>query len=71
MSELKPEFEAKLRKARVLTRWKKNFNKYFPEAKSDYGYLNDADCFSDFIKWSFIWDDTPEGFAFWEKISQL
>lgn len=71
MSELKPEFEEKLRKAKALTKWKKNFNDHHPEAKKDYGYCNDATSFRLFIYMSYVWMETPEGHDFWDKISNL
>jgi len=71
MSELKPEFKEKLLKAKVLTQWKKNFNKCYPERKKDYVSICDYDLFSNFIFASFIWMDTPEGNDFWRKISML
>jgi hypothetical protein len=69
MSELKPEFKEKLLKAKVLTKWKKNFNERYPERKKDYGSLNDYDEFSRFISTSFVWMDSPDGHDFWCKIS--
>ena len=71
MTELKPEFKEKLLKAKVLNRWKKNFNKCYPERKKDYGSLNDYEQFNKFICASFIWIDTPEGHDFWLNVSTL
>jgi hypothetical protein len=71
MSELKPEFKEKLLKAKVLTKWKRNFNEYYLEYKKDYGKLNGYYEFSRFISASFVWMDSSEGHDFWYKISQL
>jgi hypothetical protein len=71
MSELKPEFKEKLLKAKVLTKWKRNFNECYPEAEKDYGYNNNANSFDNFIGMSFVWMNSPEGNDFWLKISNL
>jgi hypothetical protein len=65
---LKPEFEAKLRKAKVLTKWKKNFNS--DANLNGRGILKNQSDFCQCIISSFSWADTEEGYLFWKKISE-
>lgn len=70
----KPEFEAKLKKLKIKTKFVKNFNNpkwIIPENTESYreGCLN-AECWTDFINMSFSWRNSPEGFVYWYKILQ-
>jgi len=59
--------EQKLRKLKVLTKFKKNLKK---NKKNYNNYLKDHKTWSfcSFIEDSFIWAYSPEGYAFWKNI---
>lgn len=74
----KPEFEKKLKKLRIKTKYVNNLMK--PGAiKANTGvqpedpveYANNKHNWYEFIANTFIWKDTPEGFYFWSRISNL
>ena len=70
----KPEFEAKLKKLKVKRRFVRNMIAYC----EDYHYdlenkikiANRIGCFNRFIANAFFWEHTPEGYKFWENISE-
>lgn len=68
-TELKPEFKERLVKAKVLTKWENN--RLSESIVSPIKSLNEEENFSDFIGGSFIWDNTPDRYDFWSKISKL
>lgn len=69
----KPEFETKLKKLRIKTKFVKNLHTI-----KDYGMpyniyygkkqFENAEIWSDFICYAFSWDKTPEGEDFWYNI---
>lgn len=70
----KPEFEAKLKKLKIKTKFVSNIknrtisNKAF---KEHIIYLNSKSNWNNFISNAFLWDYTPEKYVFWEEISKL
>lgn len=74
----KPEFEKKLKKLRIKTKYVKNLMK--PGAieanmgiqpKDPVEYANNKHTWYRFITDTFAWKSTPEGFTFWSNISDL
>lgn len=55
---IRPELESFLRKEKLLKKFSNNINLY-----------TDKNCTLFDISSSFLWDNTPEGFAFWYNIS--
>jgi len=65
----KPEFETKLKKLRIKTLFVKRLREDGPLNKRRVSSLNGMISFCSFIMGSFIWNDTKEGYKFWDKIA--
>jgi hypothetical protein len=78
----KKEFEDKLKKLRIKTKFINNLKTVkdplgsitsledSPSLKERIEKLNDRYYWIDFIYGSFTWDKTPEGHAYWENIAR-
>jgi len=66
---IKPEFDKKLKKLRVKTRFLNNLKREPNTWKTLY-FLNKCDSFMAFIFSAFSWGDTPEGNDYWHEISK-
>jgi len=66
---IKPEFDEKLKKLRVKTRFLNNLKKKRANPKMILQRLNAYETFNEFISWAFYWEDTPEGYDYWDEIS--
>jgi len=66
----KSEFENKLKKLKIKTKFIKNLRNY----KRTYltlERLNAIHNWEDFISLSFKWSSTPEGFEYWDNIANF
>lgn len=72
-TKLKPEFEAKLRELKVLSKWKKEYLKNCKEEGCNPNFrilgLNNLESFRRFISGSIYWAETKDGHSFWHNIS--
>ena len=72
-TKLKPEFEAKLRELKILTKWKKGVKTQCKNTgilfESRIEHFNTFLDFDHLIRVSFPWDETFEGVRFWYEIS--
>jgi len=66
---IKPEFDEKLKKLRVKTRFLNNLKKKRANPKMILQRLNTYETFNEFISEAFYWEDTPEGYDYWDEIS--
>ena len=66
---IKPEFDKKLKKLRVKTRFLNNLKKKRANPEMALQHLNSHKNFSEFISDAFFWDNTPEGTIYWYEIS--
>jgi hypothetical protein len=71
----KSEFEAKLKKLKIKTKFIKNWKANKWENNDDPIYsrniANNTTSWNIFIVWAFNWKLTPEGHCYWEHISNL
>jgi len=66
---IKPEFDEKLKKLRVKTRFLNNLKKKRANPEMILQRLNTYEIFNEFISEAFYWEDTPEGYDYWDEIS--
>jgi len=72
--EINPGFEAKLKKLKIKTIFLKNCRnpKWIkPESTNIYRKkMNETKSWSLFIVYAFPWPNTPEGYEYWQEISE-
>jgi hypothetical protein len=68
--KIQPEFDAKLKKLRIKTKFMNNFGKWGPFDVAQYkeNCLN-TNNWGDFIDFAFHWGLSPEGSEFWFNIA--
>lgn len=72
---IKPEFDAKLKKLRIKTKFIKycktiNLDNEIPPKTELRRRQNNAVRWCDFINYAFLWSATPEGAVYWSEISE-
>jgi len=67
---IKPEFDEKLKKLRVKTRFLNNLKRERSNPEETLNYLNKKTRFYYFIISAFYWHNTPEGYDYWHEISK-
>jgi len=67
---IKPEFDKKLKKLGIKTRFLKNFKKEHANPEISLQLINNHENFYGFIDDAFVWDNTPEGYDYWHEISK-
>lgn len=64
----KPEFEAKLKKLKIKTKFVSNIKKHSHNGSTfneQIAFLNTLLTWNGFIRSAFVWSETPEGSDFW------
>jgi hypothetical protein len=67
-TDLKPEFKEKLIRHHAYKKYVRNFKNNHPDW--DLSEMNDSVSFASFLRRSFGFDDTPEGFDYWWDLSE-
>jgi len=67
---IKPEFDKKLKRLRVKTRFLNNLKGQHYNPEISLQLLNKCRSFSSFVISAFCWDNTPEDYDYWHDISK-
>jgi len=67
---IKPEFDEKLKKLQVKTRFVNNLKEQNDHPEFGLKSLNKYESFKTFIARAFFWHITPEGHDYWDEISK-
>ena len=71
----KKEFEDKLKKLKIKTKFVNNIKAYCKlrdrDLQKHIDRLNLQETWDHFTYWSFIWGETPEGYDYWNNINEL
>jgi len=68
---LRNDFDIKLKKLKIKTKYLNYFNKFWKVKKSTkITIINIQDSWFDLISISFLWKNTPEGYDYWEEIAK-
>lgn len=70
MVKFKPEFESELKRLQVKRRFVNNLKAIAPLSRKRINELDSEKDFESFIKTAIVWNDTPEGAAYWETVSK-
>lgn len=74
--KIQPEFDAKLKKLRIKTKFMNNFGKWRKDViNKDIALCWKTECLNTnnwerFIIYAFSWNLSPEGYTFWVKIAR-
>ena len=67
--KFKPEYEKELLRLGVKTRFLRNRIEYCNNWSYDITEINECESFYEFVGCAFKFDCTPEGYEFWEQVS--